>query len=85
MTAAEDLACKELTELATEYLEGALPPGRAQVLEEHLRICPGCLEYVEQLRQSVRVAGKLAPEALSPTARNELLAAFRAWRDAAPE
>ena len=53
---AEDLACIEVVEIITDYLEGALPAAEARRLEGHLDTCPGCTEYLEQLRA---VAGSL--------------------------
>ena len=40
----------------TDYLEGALPPRDARRLERHLETCPGCTEYLEQMRT---IAGSL--------------------------
>jgi anti-sigma factor RsiW len=45
-----DPACVEVVELITDYMEGALPPERAQQLERHLEGCPGCDEYLRQMR-----------------------------------
>ena len=53
---AEDLACVEVVEIVTDYLEGALPAAEALRLERHLATCPGCTEYLEQLRA---IAGSL--------------------------
>ena len=53
---ADDLACINVVELVTDYLEGALPAVEARRLERHLATCPGCTEYLEQLRA---IAGSL--------------------------
>lgn len=55
-TAAGELACIEVVEIITDYFEGALPAAEARRLERHLDTCPGCTEYLEQLRA---VAGSL--------------------------
>ena len=34
-------SCEELVELATEYLEGTLPPETVELLERHLAECEG--------------------------------------------
>ena len=80
----EELTCRELVELVTEYLEGALPPGDAARFERHLAICPGCTTYVEQIRETVRQTGRLREDDLEPAARDALLAQFRNWKDFAP-
>ena len=53
---ADDLACVEVVEIVTDYLEGALPAAEASRLERHLETCPGCSEYLEQLRAGRRLA-----------------------------
>lgn len=76
---ANDLACQELVELASDYLEGALSPRDQARIEAHLRACDGCTEYIAQMRRTIELTGRLAPEALEPEARERLLAAFRQW------
>ena len=51
-----DLACIQVVEMITEYLEGALSAAEARRLERHLETCPGCGEYLAQMRA---VAGSL--------------------------
>jgi anti-sigma factor RsiW len=46
---AQPVVCRELVELATEYLDGALPPDRHAAVTRHLDGCDGCVEYVRQL------------------------------------
>ncbi|HEX2045412.1 MAG TPA: zf-HC2 domain-containing protein [Gaiellaceae bacterium] len=80
--ATDELTCRELVEIVTDYVEGALPlPERAR-FEAHLRECPGCTTYVEQMRETVRLTGGLREEHLPPDARDTLLAAFREWKRA---
>jgi anti-sigma factor RsiW len=74
------LACQELVELASDYLEGALPASDRDRIEAHLRACDGCTEYLAQLRRTIEITGRLAPEALEPAAREQLLVVFREWR-----
>lgn len=80
----DELTCRELVELVTDYLEGALPPGEAARFERHLAICPGCTTYVEQIRETVRQTGRLREDDLEPAARDALLAQFRNWKDFSP-
>jgi len=44
-----ELACQELVELVTDYLEGVLPPDLKDAVREHLSGCEGCSEYVHQI------------------------------------
>ncbi|MBD0283668.1 MAG: zf-HC2 domain-containing protein [Thermoleophilaceae bacterium] len=73
------MSCQELTELVTEYLEGTLPAGDHERFEQHLETCPRCQTYLEQMRQTIRMLGRLPAETISPEARGQLRAAFRGW------
>jgi len=75
-----DLTCAELVEIVTEYLEGSLAPVDRRRFEAHLGDCSHCAEYVEQIRTTVTLTGRLREEALPPEARDALLEAFRGWR-----
>jgi anti-sigma factor RsiW len=76
------LTCKELVELVTDYLEGTLPASQRRRFDEHIRACVGCTTYVDQIRATIAIAGRLDEDALEPAARDALLVAFRNWSDA---
>ena len=77
-----DLTCQELVELVTAYLDDALPPEERERFDRHIRACPGCDAYVEQIRETTRLTGELPTEAsLPPDARDALLAQFRNWQE----
>ena len=80
MTDVEQLSCQELVELATEYFEGALGVDELTRFEEHLDECEGCRSYVDQLRLTIELTGRLGVEDLSPEAEAVLVEAFRGWR-----
>jgi len=80
-----EIACKDLVELVTAYLEDGLDLADRTRFEMHLCICDACRAYLHQLRQVRRAAGKLAEESLPPESREVLLAAFRAWKGASGE
>jgi anti-sigma factor RsiW len=75
-----DLSCKELVELVTDYLEGRLAPPEMRRFEEHLAICPGCETYLSQIRQTISSLGTLKQDTVPVEARNELLKVFRNWK-----
>jgi anti-sigma factor RsiW len=77
---AEDLECREVVEVVTDYLEGAMPPGERLRFDHHLALCEGCQAYLEQLRSVIRVAGRPAVDAVPPETMAGLLRAFRDWR-----
>jgi hypothetical protein len=77
-----DLTCRELVELVTDYLEGALSLVERHRFEIHLGTCKVCPRYVEQLRTTVRVLGRLGEDDVPEPAKTALLDAFRAWKTA---
>ena len=72
------IRCVEFVELVTDWEEGALNDAVRGEVEEHINICPECTEYVEQMRVTVHLLRGIDEEAPPETARNALLAAFRA-------
>ncbi len=78
----EQLSCRELVELVTDYLEGALPAEEHERIDRHLEICQSCRTYVEQMRQTIELTGRLTVADVSPEAELVLLEAFRAWHTA---
>jgi predicted anti-sigma-YlaC factor YlaD len=76
----EELSCREVVEILGDYLDGAMAPADRVRLEEHLADCDGCTAYLEQLRVTIRLSGRLSEEAVSPETMGPLLEAFRAWR-----
>ncbi len=75
----EQLTCREVVELITDYLEGTLPENVRLRMEQHLAGCDGCTAYLEQMRQTIRLTGELREESLTPKQRAELLDLFRDW------
>ena len=73
------IPCREMVELVTDYLEGALSWRERRRFERHIAGCDGCRAYLEQMRQTLRVLGRLDEETISPEARDALLHAFRDW------
>jgi anti-sigma factor RsiW len=78
----EQLSCRELVELVTDYLEGALSEEERARFEEHIGTCGGCRIYLEQMRSTIEQLGYLPEDTLSADAERELLEAFRGWRSA---
>jgi anti-sigma factor RsiW len=75
----EQLSCQELVELVTDYLEGALAEEERARFEQHIGRCDGCTVYLEQMRQTIALTGRLSPDSVSPEAEHALLLAFRGW------
>jgi anti-sigma factor RsiW len=80
MSDTDDLPCQELVELVTDYLDNRLPASTRVRFETHLAQCSGCRTYLEQMRQTIRVLGRLPTESIDPEARDRLLEVFRGWK-----
>ena len=78
----EGLSCRELVELVSDYLEGALSPHEHSRFEAHIAGCANCAAYLRQMRETLALLGTLPADALSREAEDELRAAFRDWRTA---
>jgi anti-sigma factor RsiW len=77
-----ELACQEVVELVTAYLEHALSPTDRERFEEHLVFCDGCSTYLDQIRETIAATGRVQLEALPTELEARLLEAFRGWRTA---
>jgi anti-sigma factor RsiW len=75
-----ELPCQEVVEMVTDYLEGALSAADRRRFEAHLVGCPHCTEYLAQMRETIRLAGRLTPEDLTPQMRTDFTDLYRRWR-----
>lgn len=78
--AAPRLTCREVVELLTDYLEDVLPAAQRARVEEHLATCPDCTAYLEQMRTTIGMLGRLREQDVPPGVLSQLIAAFRGWR-----
>ena len=73
-------SCQEVVELVTDYLEGALSRSQRRRFEAHLAGCEHCAEYLEQMRATIRLTGRLRAEDLTPEMQEDFTALYRRWR-----
>jgi predicted anti-sigma-YlaC factor YlaD len=76
----EDVPCRQIVEMVTDYLEGALSAENVLLLERHLSICEGCTAYLDQMRITLQATGAIGNEPLPPHVLGPLLEAFRSMR-----
>jgi anti-sigma factor (TIGR02949 family) len=72
----DDVRCREVVEVLTDYLDGALPSDEREALEQHLLACTGCAAHLGQLRTTVRLTGKLSESDVPPMLMDRLLATY---------
>jgi predicted anti-sigma-YlaC factor YlaD len=76
----KDIVCQDAVELVTDYLEGALTRRQRRRFESHVRHCPNCAAYFEQIRLTIELTGTVEAEDLTPEAQAELKDLYRRWR-----
>ena len=76
----DDITCRELVELITEYLEDRLSDSDALRFTQHLEICGDCRTYLDQMRTVATTSASIEPDALDPQVRDSLLDRFRDWK-----
>jgi hypothetical protein len=54
-----DVACRELVGLLSDYLDHVLDPLWRAKVDEHLRDCDGCTNYLDQIRATVDLLAQL--------------------------
>ena len=74
------MRCRDVVELMTDYLEGALAESERARFEEHISGCDGCRAYLEQLRVTLHVLHDAPDIPVPAQLERELVDAFRDWR-----
>lgn len=79
MSTVEALSCQEIVELVTDYLEGALEPEEHERVQQHLADCTKCDAYLDQIRTTIRLVGRVDAGSLAVETRRGLVEAFRSF------
>ena len=74
------LSCQQMTELVTDYVEKRLTLLDRIRFRMHLGICRYCRAYLEQMRTTIRLLGRLPSQEEAPAVPEELLRRFASWR-----
>ncbi|HEU0249913.1 MAG TPA: zf-HC2 domain-containing protein [Solirubrobacteraceae bacterium] len=76
----DELPCREMVELITDYLEGALSRSQRRRFEAHLAGCEHCSEYLRQMRLTIEATGVLREQDLTADMQAEFGEIYRRWR-----
>ena len=76
----DHVTCQEVVELATDYLEGALSGAEAELFEQHINFCEGCVWYVDEMRRTIATGKRLREDQVPDDVLEPLMTAFREWR-----
>ena len=81
---AGNLSCREIADLITDYLEGALTFSQLIRFHMHLGLCFACRNFLKQMKYTVLTLHQLPSEPVSPHVKEELLTRFRNWKASVP-
>ena len=80
-----ELDCKKIFEMLSQYLDRELPAETCAELERHIQDCAPCIEFVEILKKSIRVCRQYEsaeqPPELAETVKQSLQKAYRKMLD----
>ncbi len=79
----DDLACVELVDSLTEYLDGELNEAQRRRYEQHLEECEGCRAALDQFQTVIRLTGRLTAADVARVdalVRDRLMATLRVTR-----
>ena len=75
------LTCQEVLDFLSDYVEGRLPPAEHARLEEHLAVCPPCIEYLKSFKATLAACRSLrGADVHLPAMPDELVQAILAAR-----
>jgi predicted anti-sigma-YlaC factor YlaD len=57
-----DLSCADVNDFVSDYLAGELPAEARTAFEEHLSICPECIDYIASFRMTIFVGKRAEAE-----------------------
>ena len=70
------VTCRQVVEIVSDYLDDELAPDFRAAVEDHLAVCPGCLEYLSQMRTTVGSLRDIDTEDLPSSMVSQLVSAF---------
>ena len=73
-----ELACRDVVEVVSDYLDRALGADELAHVEQHFLVCPPCSAYLAQMKRSIELSAALRAGAEEPSeVAPGLLQAFR--------
>jgi len=73
--------CKEILDILSDYVDGELTEGQCGQIQEHLKDCSRCREFVETFRESLELAHNLDKELPPKNVCESVLQALKKVRD----
>jgi len=70
--------CKQVADLVLNYLNETLAPRIKREFDQHLRICPDCVAFLNTYRKTVAVAKSIRAEDMPEQVRHNILGFLQA-------
>lgn len=61
---AQSAICREVTDLLLDYMTGELDPETVSAFDDHLRLCPDCVAFLNTYKKTVQVTRSLRYESI---------------------
>lgn len=61
---AESAICREITDLLLDYMTGGLDPETVSAFQDHLRLCPDCVAFLNTYKKTVQLTRSLRYESI---------------------
>jgi hypothetical protein len=65
--------CKQVTGLVSDYLNDKLAPAVKRDFQQHLRLCPDCVNFLNTYKKTVSVTRSIRPEEIPPRIRDTIV------------
>jgi hypothetical protein len=72
-----EIACREIADLLSDYLDGSLPKRMVDLIEWHIDGCAPCVAFVNTYRGTIQAARSLREAEIPPELKKRLLAVLR--------
>jgi len=69
--------CKEMANLVYNYLNESLNPRVKKDFEQHLRVCPDCVNFLNTYKKTVEVTQTVRAEEIPANVRKNIIAFLR--------
>lgn len=70
-------SCKTMTELIFDYLTDRLSLTLKREFEQHLKICPDCVSFLNTYKTTVALSGSVKPQEIPAKVRTNVLSFLR--------
>jgi len=64
--------CKQITALVLAYLNDELSPRRKRDFQQHLKICPDCVNFFKTYKKTIQATGTLYADEMPAKVRNNI-------------